>query len=987
MNFIERELASTYVSNADLNPTCRRSGRHHWVVSVLLLAAANCGINHERDGSRRAGQSQHVVLPGKIVKPGLRPVREIVSLLDQQEKETVMTAVGSTGVVTAASLTGLQRVEVGSVAEGVFASQLEIFFDRHRNLAKYSSRARWLLKRRDEYGPTGRKTLTMVWQEYIDNTPVLGAEAALHYRVSGDQLALQSVSGYVLEDVPQLVPAKKFTDEQLQQIADQQNPLKLVKEAISAVWVDMDHIAIGNSSQAGLVLAHRIPFAVSAGELTIDNPVVKDVFVDNDGTFLFELSRIKGQVDVYDYNGSSRTGRLCYRHTGQGEGNPNPNPLDEDPVNQACADAGALGREVEVYLAETFNHIGVDNNVAGTPLSFRMDIAVGGIRDDRAHWTGTKTRYSRGNVSRHIVAHEFAHGVVDSIVGPDPDQEDTDGSSSGFIYWGQSGAIDESFCDSFGALIDTDNWLVEDATGLPEGVIRSLEDPIAYGHPEVSTGYRCTDNDFGGVHSNSGIPNYAFYLIVEGGLAINDNLEEAYVGLGRDIDPESDDDNGGPQLLYNALYRMTSNATFADYAHALRTECAVLFPSNGSDPSPECKTVDWAITKTHLDYEGSACNDRDSHELDGDEDGDVTEIAINALMPQHHNFHDVEGDDYDIDWLYFDPPQDGGCHRYEIQVENISPFQSLSTDIMIYTGTPGSNVSPLTGDTDTLSFQFNVDVGENGVTPRLYIRLSEVSWYTGGFEYQYTVRVNEIVNDTGSCMSTNPQAPAFSPRPGPDDIPSNIVEKDEYEDPDPDRPDDDNASDDEVLMVHNATPGIHIQLGHRDISRDLEGVPVYPLERLDENTAILDKQVRTLHEADDVDVIDLLTCTGSSQALDYRITVHNLLSPGQREVPNLNVELIHVDEEDVVTVIDSDMMETSEYQGNPVVNGASLEYEKNGCESMYIKIASPRDANGEVIDTENIGGYVVTVVIRASDRPDFEERTDVFNYLPFIEDQ
>ncbi len=118
-------------------------------------------------------------------------------------------------------------------------------------------------------------------------------------------------------------------------------------------------------------------------------------------------------------------------------------------------------------------------------------------------------------VSIDVVGHEFTHGVTEF--------------SSNLIYQGESGALNESFSDIFGTLIEfylegpAGDWLV----GEDFGAIRSMENPGQFGDPDTYAGTRWADpsspTDNGGVHSNSGVQNFWFYLLAEGGSGVNDN--------------------------------------------------------------------------------------------------------------------------------------------------------------------------------------------------------------------------------------------------------------------------------------------------------------------------------------------------------------------------------------------------------------------------------------------------------------------------------
>jgi bacillolysin len=112
-----------------------------------------------------------------------------------------------------------------------------------------------------------------------------------------------------------------------------------------------------------------------------------------------------------------------------------------------------------------------------------------------------------------IVAHELTHGVTDF--------------SSGLIYEGESGALNEAFSDIMATaaeffhqprgtgLREADYIIGEDV--FTPGGIRALSNPSAKGDPDhYSVRYQGT-GDNGGVHTNSGIANHAYYLAIEGG--------------------------------------------------------------------------------------------------------------------------------------------------------------------------------------------------------------------------------------------------------------------------------------------------------------------------------------------------------------------------------------------------------------------------------------------------------------------------------------
>jgi thermolysin len=125
-----------------------------------------------------------------------------------------------------------------------------------------------------------------------------------------------------------------------------------------------------------------------------------------------------------------------------------------------------------------------------------------------------------------IVAHELAHGVTDY--------------TSRLIYRDESGALNESFSDMIGTSVEfffqppgngrgqADYLFAEDVVRPGGG--RSMANPTLYGQPDHYSRFVRTTQDNGGVHINSGIPNNAFYLAIEGGRNATSGLTVTGVG-------------------------------------------------------------------------------------------------------------------------------------------------------------------------------------------------------------------------------------------------------------------------------------------------------------------------------------------------------------------------------------------------------------------------------------------------------------------------
>lgn len=145
--------------------------------------------------------------------------------------------------------------------------------------------------------------------------------------------------------------------------------------------------------------------------------------------------------------------------------------------------------------------------------------------------TGNSTIFYAGNTSsatddwntNDIMGHEFTHGVTQS--------------EAGLVYSNESGALNESFSDIFGEMVEswsegTNDYLV----GADRGAIRSFINPNDYGDPDTykGTNWYTGTADNGGVHTNSGVQNHWFYLLSEGGSGTNDKGESYNVtGINR----------------------------------------------------------------------------------------------------------------------------------------------------------------------------------------------------------------------------------------------------------------------------------------------------------------------------------------------------------------------------------------------------------------------------------------------------------------------
>jgi Zn-dependent metalloprotease len=238
-------------------------------------------------------------------------------------------------------------------------------------------------------------------------------------------------------------------------------------------------------------------------------------------------------------------------------------PATGDPATDEAYDG--LGA-THALFSDAFDRDSVDD--AGLPLEATVHF---GQAYDNAFWDGSRMVFGDGDGevfdrftrSLSVIGHELSHGVVQY--------------STNFVYEGQSGALNESVADVFGALVEQHasrqsaeeaSWLI--GVGLftdeVEGdAIRSMSEPgTAYDDDVLGTDpqpghmrdYIETRDDNGGVHLNSGIPNKAFHL--------------AATSIG-----------------YHALTQgsLTATATFSEFARQTIASASTLFGEESDERS------------------------------------------------------------------------------------------------------------------------------------------------------------------------------------------------------------------------------------------------------------------------------------------------------------------------------------------------------------------------------------------------------------------
>lgn len=187
--------------------------------------------------------------------------------------------------------------------------------------------------------------------------------------------------------------------------------------------------------------------------------------------------------------------------------------------NQKAVSAHNHAAKSYEYFLGTFNRNSI-NGSGGTIISI-INVTEDGSGLDNAFWNGQAMFYGNGDFAFNaplckaldVGGHEMSHGVIEN--------------TANLEYQNQSGALNESYADIFGAMIDRDDWKmgenIVNPSVFPSGALRDLSNPNNGGTGPNSNGWQpkhmnefqnlpnTAQGDWGGVHVNSGIPNHAFY--------------------------------------------------------------------------------------------------------------------------------------------------------------------------------------------------------------------------------------------------------------------------------------------------------------------------------------------------------------------------------------------------------------------------------------------------------------------------------------------
>lgn len=326
-----------------------------------------------------------------------------------------------------------------------------------------------------------------------------------------------------------------------------------------------------------------------------------------------------------------------------------PGSIATDADNLWTASSQASAVDAHMYTTLFYDwllsHLGrnsfTDN---GSSLSTTVDYIGEGYNN--AYWNGSRivvwgwsSSYRSLATCPDVIAHEWGHAVTQYC--------------SNLIYQKESGALNESFSDMIGAAFefahpeyDNPDWYMGENGQLFGNGFRDMANPPAMGDPDtygpvdpnwkdVISCIPSNQNDWCGVHTNSGVGNKWFYLLSNGGTHNNVTVEGIGVQNAIQIAYLANAFYWTSSSTYEeAAYGTISAANMLDTTYAWTIQASNAWAAVGIDaPNPEigiAVDTNWGWVPLAVNFEGSSVLNVSSWTWDFG-DGD----SASAQLPTH----------------------------------------------------------------------------------------------------------------------------------------------------------------------------------------------------------------------------------------------------------------------------------------------------------------------------------------------------------------
>ena len=206
--------------------------------------------------------------------------------------------------------------------------------------------------------------------------------------------------------------------------------------------------------------------------------------------------------------------------------NKNSTIYDITSTNNSWSDTAAVSAHYFAGLSYDYwlnEHDRNSYDDEGSTIIAMVHVTDSGAAMDNAYWNGQAVVFGDGDDyfyclagALDVNAHELTHAVVEY--------------TAALEYSYDSGALNETYADVFGVMLDDDDYLlgediIKDRTAFPTGALRDMANPHNGGTSYYDSCWQPShmdeymdlplNDDNGGVHINGGITNHAAYLMME----------------------------------------------------------------------------------------------------------------------------------------------------------------------------------------------------------------------------------------------------------------------------------------------------------------------------------------------------------------------------------------------------------------------------------------------------------------------------------------
>ncbi len=348
----------------------------------------------------------------------------------------------------------------------------------------------------------------VIYRQYYQGVPVY--DGVLKFHFNGKQ-QLTSINGNAISNIK--VNAKpSISETEAGTIAKNMVQNQGLNRSKTPLLIAKNNLLVfpKNLVQGGSVTSY-LAYEV---EINNYNDVREFLFIDAHTGELVEQFTGIHPIDRKLYETNTNASNLKWK-----EGDPLPGTLNIWQQNEVIT-----SEHVYNFFKNAFGYVSYDN-ADHTMITINNNP---NINCPNANWNGATANYCNGTASDDVVAHEWGHAYTEY--------------TSGLIYQYQSGALNESYSDVWGETIDLlnnyeddgENLNVRTTTSCSESIRWKMgEDATAFGNPIRdmwnpncngdpgsvldNSNYYCGTADSGGVHTNSGVTNHLYALLVDGG--------------------------------------------------------------------------------------------------------------------------------------------------------------------------------------------------------------------------------------------------------------------------------------------------------------------------------------------------------------------------------------------------------------------------------------------------------------------------------------